>query len=87
MNNYKTSQEFIDAKNALFRHLFWEIGEYVVLINVKYNNSVVNFKLNFNISETDFAKIQSNIDEALILPLKKAYNIQQTLQLVDIEIK
>jgi len=87
LNNYKSRQEFIDARDALFRHLFWEIGEYFALIKVKYSNTVVNFKLNFNVSETDFAKIQSDIDEALILPLKQVYNIQQTFQLVDIEIK
>ena len=73
---YIQKKEYSDARNFLEKDLFWEIGKYTVEIDVEYNNTNKKFIYEISVGENDFKGLSSNLDEALLSPLKSAYGIQ-----------
>lgn len=47
----------------------------------------MKYSFTFSISESDYKKLISNIDESLISPLKDTYMIMRNYQWADVELK
>ncbi len=71
-----SSPEYIDAKNNLLSDFFWEIGEYTVVVSVKYGKEKSEeFSYEFIVTEQNSIELRSNIDESLISNLKDHYHV------------
>ncbi len=66
---------YMEYKNKIFNELFWKLGRYSVDISVEYNdNERKVFSYYFEINENISKKLESNIEELLLIPLKNMYN-------------
>ena len=71
-----SSPEYIDAKNNLLSDFFWEFGEYIVVVSVKYGKEKSKeFSYEFIVTEQNSIELRSNIDESLISNLKDYYHV------------
>lgn len=70
------SDEYKDAKNELISDFFWDIGKYQVDITVEYGkHNKKTYSYEFSVSKLEYSELRKNIDEALIVHLKKCFNI------------
>lgn len=70
---YIKSDAYQNAKSEIKKDFFWSIGEYNLLIEVKYGEKTKTFKYKINLEENDFKLLEKNIDESLLTPLKYQY--------------
>lgn len=55
---------------------FWEIGEYVVLITIDYDQKRSrSFSFGFLVTEQASGELRRNVDESLVAQLKAYHNI------------
>ena len=77
----RNSPEYIDAKNNLLSDFFWEIGEYTVVVSVKYGKEKTkSFTYEFVVTEQDSIELRSNIDESLISNIKDYYRVPRAFK-------
>ncbi len=81
------SAEYRDAKNELFSDFFWEIGKYTADFTVEYGRQKKTFSYEFSVSESDYSELRKNIDEALIVHLKKCYNMPMDFKTPMVEVR
>lgn len=82
------SDEYRDAKNELFSDFFWEIGKYRTDVTVEYGKrNKKTFSYEFSVSELEYSELKKNIDEALIVHLKKCYNIPMDFKTPVVEVR
>ena len=84
----KSSAEYSSAKAALEKEFWWSIGNYEVEIQAYYGKKgVKSFTCGFSIDEYSLAKLRSNIDALLLVPLKGVYGLPWAMQFSEIELK
>lgn len=75
-NNICRNDVFIEYKTKIFNELFWKSGRYDIKICVEYNDAKSKvFSYYFDIDGTISGKLESNIEELLLISLKNMYNI------------
>lgn len=87
LSKYQSSAEYKRVKSIIEKDFFWNIGQYNIELTTFYENKSVKYTFTFSISETDYKKLISNIDESLISPLKDTYMIMRNYQWADVELK
>lgn len=83
---YRKTNEYIQAKNIIEKNFFWEIGKYDIVIYAQFSGKKVEFCYSMSIDENSHKKLYENIEESLVAPLKKVYNIAWNFQNVAVEI-
>lgn len=86
LSKYQSSDEY-KRKSIIEKDFFWNIGQYNIELTTFYENKSVKYSFTFSISESDYKKLISNIDESLIPPLKDTYMIMRNHQWADVELK
>ncbi len=69
------------------KELFWEIGEYQVIVISHYADEEKVFNINTSVSETQFEQFLAGIDELCIIQLKNLYGVQGNYQSVQLDVK
>lgn len=87
LSEYQSSSEYKSAKSTIEKDFFWNIGKYNVELTTFYENKSMKCSFAFSISESDYEKLISNIDESLISPLKDTYMVMRNYQWADVELK
>ena len=77
---YRQSEEYHQASNLIKKDFFWEIGQYDIQICAYYGKSKKNYLFSMYVDENTYKKLQGNVDEALIEPLKKDYGVKLNFQ-------
>lgn len=84
---YKALKSYADAADALKKELFWEIGQYEIILEVEHEKEKSRFSYEFSVNSEDFQLLSHNIDETLLSPLKDAYRMPYDMQAVQVELK
>ena len=87
LSKYQSSEEYKRVKLIIEKDFFWNIGQYNIELTTFYENKSVKYSYLFSISENDYKKLISNLDESLISPLKDKYMIMRNYQWADVELK
>lgn len=80
-------KSYSDTKQAIEKELFWEIGQYEIILEAEYEKTKAKFYYQFNVNAEDYDKIKHNIEETLIAPLKDCYNEKFAFQLAQVELR
>ena len=72
---YMSLPEYVTAKQLLEKEFFWEIGKYSIDLQVCYGKEEKIFQYTITVGEGEYEQLKSNIDEALLSPLKRNYSI------------
>ena len=72
---YMSLPEYITAKQLLEKEFFWEIGKYSIDLQVCFGKKEKIFQYTITVGEGEYEQLKSNIDEALLSPLKRDYSI------------
>lgn len=83
---YRSSQSYNEAKRALEKELFWEIGKYDIALEAEYGKQKVSFNYQFNINAEENEQLKNNLLETLVAPLKSAYGVPLSFQNVQAEL-
>jgi len=75
VGTYQSYNGYLSAKNSISKEFFWEIGKYEIEIVTDYNKRKLKYKCSFNVDESNYQQLNSNIDEVLLVPLKRQYGI------------
>jgi len=73
---YTSLPEYTSAKQLLESEFFWKIGKYSVEIYVVYGKKEKHFPYTVTVGEYEYEQLKANIDESLLSPLKRNYNVQ-----------
>lgn len=85
---FTKSPEYIDAKNNLLNDFVWEVGKYTADIIVEYGKHKEKmYSYEFSVSEQNSIDLRNNIDEALIVNLKSAYQVPLAFKSPMVEIQ
>jgi hypothetical protein len=84
---YITCEAYYEAKAALEKEHFWEIGKYRADLEVKYGEETKQFDYEFSVTAEDYCRLQENLKKALLCPLKDRYVLSYEMQTVQVEIK
>lgn len=84
---YTSSEPYKTAKSLLDKELFWEIGQYEVTLEAEYGEEKVSFFYEFSINPDDYKRIEFNLAETLVKPLKDLYGRALTMQTVQVELR
>lgn len=84
---YISNDSYLAAKSVLEKELFWEIGQYKVVLKAEYGKKSVDFPYEFSVNQDDYEKIKANLIETLSVPLKRIYGISLSMQTVQIELR
>ena len=87
LREYCALDSYKDAREALAKELFWDIGKYEVNMDVEYGKTNKVFQLGFEVSNEKYMDLCFNIDEVLISILMKQYNQQPALKTIQVEVK
>ena len=87
IKKYKSAKSYAAATDALKSELFWEIGQYEIIMEVGHGKESSKFLYEFEVNSEDHQHLLHNIDETLLSPLKDAYRIPYDLQIVQVELK
>ena len=87
LREYCALDSYKNAREALAKEMFWDIGKYEVNMDVDYGKTNKVFQLGFEVSNEKYKDLCFNIDEVLISILKNQYNQQTALKTVQVEIK
>ena len=82
-----SSDAYKEAKKAIEKELFWEIGEYHSVISASFEDHIVEFVVNFNVSESQYIQFVNEIKEILISPLKDRCNVRYIYHPVVTDVK
>jgi len=85
-NTYQSYNGYISAKNNISKEFFWEIGKYEIEIVTEYNKRRSKYKLLLNVDESNYQQLNSNIDEVLLVPLKKRYGVPFAFVQANVEV-
>ena len=77
--------EYLEAKSALEKEYYWEIGKYNVVITAQYSDKIVTFNHGFEVDKDEYDKLQANLEEVLISCVKSAYRVPFAMQSVSVE--
>ena len=69
------------------QELFWTIGKYEMLLEVKYNTKVTKFQYNFNVSKENAVELENNIEETIAATLKQFYGIPLDCKVIQVQIQ
>lgn len=86
-SKYIKLESYANAKNALSKHFFWTIGEYLATMEVEYGKKKRSFFYVFEVNESNNERLMSNFNETLLIPLKSVYNMQSSMQSVSIAVR
>lgn len=84
---YKSVKSYAEAADALKNELFWEIGQYEVIMEVTHGKETSDFLYEFEVNSENYQHLLHNIDETLLSPLKDAYRVPYDMQVVQVELK
>lgn len=87
LEKYKDSDEYKEAYKALLDYFYWQISKYKIEITAYYLKGSTNFKFGFEINENDNSKLNENIEEALLILLKKVYGVQSNINYALVELR
>lgn len=73
---YTSLSEYATAKQLLESEFFWKIGKYDIDICVNYGTKEKHFLYSVTVGEHEYEHLKANIDESLLSPLKRCYNVQ-----------
>lgn len=79
--------EYKETKNKMEQELFWTIGKYEMLLEVKYNTKATKFQYNFNVSKENAEELEHNIEETIAVILKQFYGIPLECKAVQVQIQ
>ena len=82
----KQSQGTEHALSLIEKDYFWDIGTYDIAIITKFNKSTATFCYSMMVDESSYKALHDNIDESLVAPLKKEYNVRWNFQNAIVEI-
>ena len=89
--HYLPASRFVDiskdARSAIEKELFWEIGKMKAVISASFENRSETFTVEFSVSENQYAMLISGIDEICVFPLKSLYGMQVNYQPVVVDVK
>lgn len=86
-NKYQSYNGYVSARNSISKEFFWEIGKYEIEIVTEYNKRKLRNRYVFSIDESNYQKLNSNIDEVLLVPLKKEYGTPYIFSTANVEIR
>lgn len=87
VTQYKALSEYFEAKRILENEFFWDIGNYDIEIQATYGNKTARFPFSISVGEYEYSSLIRNVEEVLLLPLKRAYGIQTNYQTAFVELK
>ena len=87
LSKYQSSEEYKRVRSIIEKDFFWNIGQYNIELTTFYKNKSVKYSFTFSISESDYKKLISNIEESLVSPLKDKFRIMRNYQWADVELK
>lgn len=87
LEKFIATPEYAEAKSAMEKQLFWEIGQYEVTIKTQYEKKIKEYLYKFEVNQVEHERILSNINESIISDLKSAYGVPFSIQTVYVEIK
>lgn len=87
LEKFVVTPEYAEAKSAMEKQLFWEIGQYEVTIKTQYERKTKEYSYKFEVNQVEHERILSNINESIISDLKSAYGVPYSIQTVYVEIK
>ncbi len=83
---YRASEQYKHALSLIEKDYFWDIGTYDIAIITKFNKSTATFCYSMMVDESSYKALHDNIDESLVAPLKKEYNVRWNFQNAIVEI-
>lgn len=86
VTEYRKTEEYSQAINAIEKNFFWEIGKYDITICAEFGKEKKEFCFSMSVDEESHTKLRENMDESLVAPLKKAYGIVWNFQNAVVEI-
>ena len=84
---YTLSNPYKMAQSLLEKELFWEIGQYEITLEAEYGEEKVPFFYKFSVNVDDYKRIESNLVETLIKPIKDLYGKPLAMQTVQVELR
>ena len=85
---FTKSPDYIDAKNNLLNDFVWDVGKYTADIIVEYGKHKEKmYSYELSVSEQNSIDLRNNIDEALIVNLKSAYQVPLAFKSPMVEIQ
>lgn len=83
---FTSSDSYRIAKSLLDKELFWEIGQYEITLEAECEKDKCQFFYKFSINPDDYGRIESNLMETLIKPLKDLYSMPLAMTRVQVEL-
>lgn len=87
LDKFRESSMYKKMYDILLQEFFWSIGNYKIEIIVKYGKEKKVFSYNFDINEAEHNKLLHNLNETLIVPIKRAYQQRLDFSLVVLNLK
>ena len=87
LSQYRGFKEYGEAKEALNKELFWQIGEYEATLEVDFDKRTSQFKFSFTVNKDEFEALKYNLTQTLDSYIYRMYGSQAQFKSVQIEVK
>lgn len=87
LNEYRGFKEYQEAKEALSKQLFWQIGEYEAVLEVDYDKKAASFQFNFNVKKDEFEALKYNMEQTLDTYIYSMYGLRTQFKSIQVEVK
>ncbi len=86
-DKYMLSSLYSEAKTILEKELFWDIGEYKIILQAEYGKITDTFEYEFSVEQEQHSNLEHNLEETLLSILKDRYNLPYSFIPIKVQIK